>query len=110
MLKMLLWGKPRLPMNPWQSHQQPPVDGLRPWHPADESAALDLIGRLLPAAEAKARLQSWLQRLDQPLHSYQVDGKLVGLALPPGHICVVEPAHAATLQMLATSGRIGETG
>lgn len=96
--------------NEWQSHQRPPVDGLRPWHPADESTALNLIGRLLPAAEAKPQLRRWLQRLDQPLHSYQVDGKLVGLALPPDHICVVEPAHAATLQILATAWRTGETG
>ncbi|HUN05945.1 MAG TPA: hypothetical protein PLQ56_05070 [Aggregatilineales bacterium] len=70
--------------------------------PADESAALDLIGRLLPVAEAKPHLRCWLQHLDSPLHSYRVDGKLVGLALPPDHICVVEPAHAAALLLLAS--------
>lgn len=84
----------------WQSHQQPPVDGLRPWHPADESAALDLIARLLPAAEAKPQLRCWLQHLDSPLHSYQADGRLVGLALPPDHICVVVQDYQVALHTI----------
>ncbi len=82
----------------WHAHQQPPADGLRLWHLADEPAALDLITRLLPGADAKATLRGWLQRLDQRLHSYQVEGVLVGLALPPATICIVAGDHRNDLE------------
>jgi RimJ/RimL family protein N-acetyltransferase len=82
----------------WRVHQQAPPEGLRPWHPADEPAALDLIARLQPGTEAKATLRGWLQRLESALHSYQVGGKLVGLALPPAEVCVVEPGQQAALE------------
>jgi RimJ/RimL family protein N-acetyltransferase len=96
------WGEWQMGLlrSEWQTHQQPPIDGFRPWHPADELAALDLITRLMPGVEAKAKLRHWLQNLDSALHIYQVDGKLVGLALPPA-VCIAEPAHAATLAAYA---------
>lgn len=82
----------------WQTFQQLPADGLRLWHPADEAAALDVIGRLLPNGDAKPTLQAWLQHLDQRLYSFQVAGKLVGLALPPDTICAVERDHQNGLE------------
>jgi RimJ/RimL family protein N-acetyltransferase len=66
----------------WEPYNQPPADGLRPYHPADLDAAVALIQRLrdLPDAEAaRAVLRRWWRQIDRQVCSFQVDGQVVGL-------------------------------
>jgi RimJ/RimL family protein N-acetyltransferase len=67
----------------WERDQQPPADGLRPYHPNDLDAAVDLIRRLWPdtpdAESARTVLRRWWRQIDREVWGYQVEGKLVGL-------------------------------
>jgi RimJ/RimL family protein N-acetyltransferase len=85
----------------WRIQQQPPAEGLRPWHPVDEGAALDLIARLMPGGDGLAILRGWLQRLDGPLLSYQVEGRLVGLGRAGAPLLAEAEAQAAFRRVLA---------
>lgn len=68
----------------WERHQQLPADGLRPYHPADLDAALELFSshviKNAPGREGvRATLRHWWRQIDRELYSYQVNGRLVGL-------------------------------
>jgi RimJ/RimL family protein N-acetyltransferase len=66
----------------WEADGKPPSDGLRPYHPADLEAALDLIqsvGKQPDRAAARLLLRHWWRQFDWRLHSYQTAGVLVGL-------------------------------
>ena len=67
----------------WERDQRPPADGLRPYHPTDLDAAVDLIRRLWPdtpdAEAARTVLRRWWRQIDREVYGYQVEGKLVGL-------------------------------
>lgn len=66
----------------WELHRLAPANGLRPYHPADYPAALDLIQRemnLADAESARAVLRRWWRQIDRAVYGYQADGVLVGL-------------------------------
>jgi RimJ/RimL family protein N-acetyltransferase len=72
----------RILRSEWERDQQPPADGLRPYHPADLDAAVALIQRLTPtpdAESARAILRRWWRQIDREVYAFQADGKLVGL-------------------------------
>lgn len=66
----------------WERDQQPPADGLRPYHACDLDAAIAVIQRLLPSPDkesARAILRRWWRQIDREVYGFQVKGKLVGL-------------------------------
>jgi len=66
----------------WEQYQQPPADGLRPYHPADLDSAIDLLQRLreLPDREAaRAVLRGWWRSIEWSVYTFQVNGTVVGL-------------------------------
>lgn len=68
----------------WDLINQPPANGLRLYHPADQEAAIALIQHVLHTESsegARAVLRSWWRQIDRELYSFQVEGQLVGLAL-----------------------------
>jgi RimJ/RimL family protein N-acetyltransferase len=80
----------------WERYMQPPADGLRPYHPDDQDAALALIQRLrsLPdEASARAMLRRWWRLLDHEVWSYQVDNRLVG-------VVSIEPVSGKIIDMI----------
>ena len=73
----------RMLRSEWELIRQPPAEGLRPYHPADQEQAIHLIQRTfaLPDREAaRARLRRWWRQIDTELYGYQIDGELLGLA------------------------------
>jgi RimJ/RimL family protein N-acetyltransferase len=67
----------------WQRDTQPPVDGLRPYHPDDLDSALTMLMQernLADKETARAILRRWWRQIDRVIYSYQVEGQLVGLA------------------------------
>ena len=73
----------RILRSEWELISQPPVDGLRPYHPADQDAAIALLQRTLSLPDresARARLRRWWRQIDADVYGYQVRGALVGLA------------------------------
>lgn len=66
----------------WERGSQPSAEGLRPYHPADLDAALELIQAVqrLPDAEAaRTVLRRCWRQSDRSLYAYQAEGKLTGL-------------------------------
>ncbi|MFN8565274.1 MAG: hypothetical protein U0703_27450 [Anaerolineae bacterium] len=73
----------RILRSEWDLIRQPPADGLRPYHPADQDAAISLIQQVLSLPDretARAKLRRWWRQIDADVYGYQVDGALVGLA------------------------------
>lgn len=67
----------------WERDCQAPVDGLRPYHPADLDAAASLIQHergLVDKEAGRAVLRRWWRRTDRVIYGYQAEGQLVGLA------------------------------
>jgi RimJ/RimL family protein N-acetyltransferase len=63
----------------WDAIHQPPADGLRPYHPADQDQAIALLRQLLPATDneaARTVLRRWWRAIDQDVYSFHT---LVGL-------------------------------
>lgn len=72
----------RILRSEWERMQCPPAEGLRPYHPADQEAAVALLQQTLPtpdAATARAALRRWWRQIDHELYGLQVNGALVGL-------------------------------
>ena len=70
----------------WKLIQNPPAEGLRPYHPADLTAALDLIRceRGLQEVEAaRALLRRWWRRIDYQVLSLQREGEVIALLAAP---------------------------
>ncbi|MBZ0282754.1 MAG: GNAT family N-acetyltransferase [Anaerolineae bacterium] len=66
----------------WEQFRLPPAHGLRPYHPDDYMAALNLIQQEmnLPDSEsARAVLRRWWRQIDRTVYGYQAEGALVGL-------------------------------
>jgi hypothetical protein len=73
----------RILRSEWELISQPPANGLRPYHPADQDAAIALLQRTLSLPDresARARLRRWWRQIDADVYGYQVRGALVGLA------------------------------
>lgn len=67
----------------WERDCQPPAEGLRPYHPDDQDAAIALLQQersLADRAAARALLRRWWRQIDRTVYAYQADGQLVGLA------------------------------
>lgn len=97
----------RILRSEWELIRQSPADGLRPYHPADQDAAVGLLQRALSLPDretARARLRRWWRQIDADVYGYQVDGVLTGLALithdPPSIREVVAVDHHADLLRL----------
>lgn len=76
----------RILRSEWELICQPPTDGLRPYHPADQDRAITLVQQTLTLPDreaARARLRHWWRQIDRDLLVYQVDGALIGLATVP---------------------------
>ena len=72
----------RILRSEWEHYSQPASDGLRPYHPSDLDAAVDLLRRLLPTTEpeaARSVLRRWWRQIDREVYGYQMEGRLVGL-------------------------------
>lgn len=73
----------RILRSEWERDQKPPAEGLRPYHPSDLDAAVDLIRRLRDgisdAEAARVVLRRWWRQIDRELYGYQAEGKLVAL-------------------------------
>jgi RimJ/RimL family protein N-acetyltransferase len=70
----------------WRMIQNPPAEGLRPYHPADQTAALDLIRRELAAQDVEAArmvLRRWWRRIDCQVLSFQHEGDVLALLAAP---------------------------
>ena len=65
----------------WEAFQRPAPDGLRPYHTGDYPAALALLQRQQPQADARAVLRRYWQQLDSVLMCRQVNGVLTELLL-----------------------------
>jgi RimJ/RimL family protein N-acetyltransferase len=66
----------------WDTDNQPPADGLRPYHHDDLTAALGFIqssAKLPDEDAARALLRRWWRQYDRTVYGYQVNGALVGL-------------------------------
>ncbi len=73
----------RILRSEWDAICQPPSEGLRPYHPADQAAAVALLQQMLPAENAesaRAVLRKWWRQIDRDVYGYQVEGELVALA------------------------------
>lgn len=91
----------------WEHISQPPVDGLRPYHPDDLEPALHLLRSqcaLPDESAARARLRRWWRRIDCTLYSLQLGGQLAGLVVLTDETGAVQEsvAFAAHKQTLAT--------
>jgi hypothetical protein len=70
----------------WTLIQNPPAEGLRPYHPADQAAALDLIRReraLQDVEAARVVLRRWWRRIDCQVLSFQREGGVIALLAAP---------------------------
>lgn len=96
----------------WQTIRQPAADGLRPYHPADQEAALELIRQNIlkdgDQEAARAMLRCWWRQIDRAVYGYQHEGALLGI-LMVGHedqlpaileIAAPENLHAAIRQVV----------
>jgi RimJ/RimL family protein N-acetyltransferase len=74
----------RILRSEWELICQPPAEGLRPYHPADQDGAIRLIQQVLslPDGEAaRAKLRGWWRQIEHEVYSYQVEGVVIGLAV-----------------------------
>ncbi len=72
----------RLLRSEWDLDRQPPLDGLRLYHPADLDAAIVLLQQTLPASTAdaaRATLRRWWRQTESDVYSFRQDSRLVGL-------------------------------
>jgi|GEM_PF-596081 len=72
----------RILRSEWDAIRQAPMDGLRPFHPDDQTAAVDLLQQIYAIqtnAAARTILRKWWRQIDRDVFSYQVNGALVGL-------------------------------
>jgi RimJ/RimL family protein N-acetyltransferase len=72
----------RLLRSEWDVIRQPPRDGLRPFHPNDLDAALELVQRQAPTPDkesARTILRRWWRRIDLDVYSFQLAGNLAGI-------------------------------
>ncbi len=98
----------RILRSEWELIRKPPAEGLRPYHPNDQQAAISLIytGLSLPDDKAaRAKLRRWWRMIEHDLYGYQVDGVLVGLALlapeaPRVTELIVSEAHRQAMERL----------
>lgn len=94
----------------WQTIRQPPANGLRLYHPADQEPALELIRQhVLRGGDhgaARTLLRRWWRQIDRSVYGYQQQEKLCGI-LTVGHedqpptildIAASEPFHTAIRQ------------
>ncbi len=68
----------------WDMIRQPPVAGLRPYHPADQDQAVALLRNILHLSDtetARAVLRRWWRSIDREVYSFQQQDSLVGLLL-----------------------------
>ena len=73
----------RILRSEWQRDIQPPIEGIRPYHPYDLDAAVTLLMQernLFDTETARAMLRRWWRQIDRTIYCYQVEGVLVGLA------------------------------
>ena len=72
----------RILRSEWELMCQPPAEGLRPYHPADQAQAIALLQRLLPAADAECArsvLRQWWRKIDRSVYGLQRGGQLLAL-------------------------------
>lgn len=91
----------RILRSEWELISQPPTDGLRPYHPQDQDAAIALIQQILQKddlEQARAVLRGWWRRIDREVYSYQVNGVLVGLVTLTGDATSRTPLELVVLE------------
>jgi hypothetical protein len=70
----------------WDLIAKPPQEGLRPYHPDDQDAALALLRESLPAADseaARAVLRRWWRQIEKEVYCYQEKGALLAILTVP---------------------------
>jgi RimJ/RimL family protein N-acetyltransferase len=66
----------------WDVYCQPPAEGLRPYHPADQEQVVGLLQKHLPTPDsesARVVLRRWWRQIDRSVYVYQMDEKLIGV-------------------------------
>jgi RimJ/RimL family protein N-acetyltransferase len=99
----------------WERYVTAPAEGLRPYHPADQDAAIDLLQRMQlaqDAAGARGLLRRWWRQIDREVYGYQAEGKLVGLLTlpvnaedPTIHLLVADTAYRKAIEKAVISGQ-----
>jgi RimJ/RimL family protein N-acetyltransferase len=70
----------------WDLIQRPPAEGLRSYHPADQTQALELIRHELAIEDIEAArviLRRWWRRIDYQVLSFQREGEVIALLAAP---------------------------
>ncbi|HLY27946.1 MAG TPA: GNAT family protein [Aggregatilineales bacterium] len=66
----------------WDLIRQPPQEGLRPYHPADQDSAIALLRQSLPTPDneaARAVLRQWWRQIEKDVYCFQENGQLLAV-------------------------------